>query len=127
MPSAIAYPSRVSQLTLEAKRFEGPLPPPADLKQYDDVSPGFAERIVQMAEKEQDFRHRDIDRIRSMQRKIIGRGQVFGFILSLTIILGGILLIMSDKPTSGFISILTGIATVAGPFFYGVHREKKEQ
>ena len=127
MPSAIAYPSGVSQLTLEAKRFEGPLPPPADLKQYDDVSPGFAERIVQMAEKEQGFRHRDIDRIRGMQSKIIGRGQVFGFILSLTIILGGILLIMFDKPTSGFVAILAGIATVAGPFFYGVHREKKQK
>ncbi len=126
MPTAIAYP-RVSELTLEAKRFEGPLPPPADLKQYDEVSAGFAERIVQMAEKEQDFRHRDTDRIRGIQRKIIGRGQVFGFILSLAIILGGLLLILLDKPTSGFISILTGIATVAGPFFYGAHREKKQQ
>ncbi len=125
MPTAIAYP-RVSELTLEAKRFEGPLPPPADLKQYDEVSAGFAERIVQMAEKEQDFRHRDTDRIRGIQRKIIGRGQVFGFILSLAIILGGLLLILLDKPTSGFIS-MTGIATVAGPFFYGAHREKKQQ
>jgi len=126
MSTAVAYPT-TAELTLQAKHFEGPLPPPEQLKQYEEVSPGFAERIVQMAEKEQDFRHRDTDRIRGMQRKIIGRGQVFGFILSLVIILGGILLIMSDKPTSGFISILTGVATVAGPFFYRMHREKKEQ
>jgi uncharacterized membrane protein len=117
----------VSSLTLESSRFEGPLPPPTDLAQYEQVSPGFADRIVQMAEKEQDFRHLDIGNVRDMQRKIIGRGQVFGFILTLVIILGGILLIMSDKPTSGFIAILAGIATVAGPFFYSASREKKQQ
>ncbi len=79
MSTAVAYPT-TAELTLQAKHFEGPLPPPEQLKQYEEVSPGFAERIVQMAEKEQDFRHRDTDRIRGMQRKIIGRGQVFGFI-----------------------------------------------
>lgn len=119
------HPS-VSELTLEATRFEGPLPPPEQLTQYEQISPGFAERIIQMAEKEQQFRHRDVGEIRVIQKKFLSRGQVFGFILSLAIIVGGILLIMSDKPTSGFISILAGIGTVAGPFFYRVHREKKQ-
>jgi uncharacterized membrane protein len=82
MSTAVAYPT-TAELTLQAKHFEGPLPPPEQLKQYEEVSPGFAERIVQMAEKEQDFRHHDTERIRGMQRTIIGRGQVFGFILSL--------------------------------------------
>lgn len=117
----------VSELTLESTRYEGPLPPPADLAQYEQVSPGFADRIIQMAEKEQSFRHEDIKTVRGIQRKIIGRGQILGFILSLVIIIGGILLIMYDKPTSGFIAILAGIATVAGPFFYGVRREKKQK
>jgi uncharacterized membrane protein len=117
----------VSELTLKARRFEGPLPPPDALAQYEQVSPGFADRIVKMAEKEQDFRHRDTQVVRGMQRKIIGRGQVFGFILSLAIILCGVLLIMYDKPTSGFIAILAGIATVAGPFFFNIQREKKQQ
>jgi uncharacterized membrane protein len=31
-------------------RHQGPLPPPAILKQYDDVVPGAAERIITMAE-----------------------------------------------------------------------------
>jgi uncharacterized membrane protein len=116
-----------AELTLQHKSYTGPLPPPEDLKEYDQVSVGLANRIVEMAEREQQFRHSDTITVRKIQEKVLPRGQIFGFILSLVIILGGILLIMSDKPTSGFISILAGIATVAGPYFYRVHHEKKQQ
>ncbi len=36
--------------------FSGPLPPPQILGQYDEVLPGSAERILRMAEKQQDHR-----------------------------------------------------------------------
>ncbi len=46
--------------------FEGPLPPPDLLKQYEQTLPGIAERIVRMAEEEQAHRHTlaqaDLDR-----------------------------------------------------------------
>jgi uncharacterized membrane protein len=121
-----SHPS-VSELHLEATRFEGPLPPPEQLAQYKQISPAFAERIVEMAEKEQNFRHADTQVVRGIQGKIIGRGQIFGFVISLAIIAGGILLIMSDKPTSGFISILAGVSTAAGPYFYRTYTEKKQK
>jgi uncharacterized membrane protein len=41
-----------------AMSYQGPLPPPAMLRSYDDVVPGTAERIVAMAEREQQHRHR---------------------------------------------------------------------
>ena len=44
----------VRSTTTEA--FSGPLPPPPVLQGYEDVQPGFAERIMQMAESEN--RHR---------------------------------------------------------------------
>jgi hypothetical protein len=37
--------------------FRGPIPPPSVLAGYNEVEPGFAERIVAMAEKEQSHRH----------------------------------------------------------------------
>jgi uncharacterized membrane protein len=37
--------------------FSGPLPPPEALSQYESISNGLAERIVQMAEREQAHRH----------------------------------------------------------------------
>ena len=36
--------------------FEGPLPHPDILQKYEQIIPGIAERIVQMAEREQDIR-----------------------------------------------------------------------
>lgn len=71
-----------------------------------------------MAEKEQVHRHSDTNDRRTIQGKLMKRGQIFGFLLSLAIMLGGFCLVWLDKPTSGFVAILAGIATVAGPFIY---------
>lgn len=79
-----------------------------------------------MAEKEQDYRHGDGSTRREIQGKLLTRGQIFAFVLSLAIVIGGIMLIMMDKPTSGFIAILSGIAVVAGPFFYARRFRKKQ-
>lgn len=35
----------------------GPLPPSDELKRYEEIQPGLADRIMRMAEKEQTFRH----------------------------------------------------------------------
>lgn len=42
---------------IQAQRYEGPFPPPALLKQFEEVLPGAAERIFQFSEKEQQHRH----------------------------------------------------------------------
>lgn len=47
-----------AQITAVGAReiFHGPLPPPDSLKQYEQILPGIAERIVAMAEQEQKTR-----------------------------------------------------------------------
>jgi uncharacterized membrane protein len=40
-----------------SQQFSGPIPPPQILGDYDKVQPGFAERIIAMAEREQSHRH----------------------------------------------------------------------
>ncbi|WP_311945309.1 DUF2335 domain-containing protein [Halomonas piscis] len=47
---------------VEVSQFSGPLPPPGVMADYDRIVPGAAERILQMAEREQDFRHRGDER-----------------------------------------------------------------
>ncbi|MCY4260930.1 MAG: DUF2335 domain-containing protein [Rhodobacteraceae bacterium] len=42
--------------------FSGPIPPPSMLKDYDDISPGLADRIVGIAEKEQSIRDKSNSR-----------------------------------------------------------------
>lgn len=49
-------PVATAKIATRHKSFEGPLPHPEILKRYDEIVPGLAERIVAMAEKEQDAR-----------------------------------------------------------------------
>lgn len=46
-----------SMAAVSAQAFQGPLPPPEMLARYDQLCPGFAERILQMAERESEARH----------------------------------------------------------------------
>jgi uncharacterized membrane protein len=46
------------QITVsQQKLYQGPIPEPDELQKYEDIQPGFAERLLQMAEKEQQHRH----------------------------------------------------------------------
>ena len=50
-------PARPStQITATASSFEGPIPPPQILQQYNSIVPDAAERIIRMAEKQSDHR-----------------------------------------------------------------------
>lgn len=42
---------------LEVQQTFGLLPPPAMLREYEEISPGFAERLMAMVERQQDHRH----------------------------------------------------------------------
>lgn len=48
----------IRQLFLAFARYQGPLPPPQMFRDYEDVLPGAADRIIAMTEKEQSHRHR---------------------------------------------------------------------
>ena len=45
--------AEATSVHIERRRFSGPVPPPEILAQYDQVLPGAADRILQMAEREQ--------------------------------------------------------------------------
>lgn len=73
---------------IEQEAFSGPLPHPTILQGYEDVNNGFAERILVMAEKEQQHRF-NCDTL--MVKGTIAeskRGQLFALLIS-TLFLGG--------------------------------------
>ena len=47
---------QVLTIIKEQSFFSGPLPPPELFKQYEEILPGSANRILKMAEKEQNIR-----------------------------------------------------------------------
>ena len=63
--------------------FQGPLPPPDVLRQYDDILPGAAERIIAGSEAERAHRHRQERRALSLESWSQILGMVFGFLIAL--------------------------------------------
>ena len=76
---------------------QGPLPLPAVLKQYDDIVPGAAERIMRMAEHQaqhrQDLEARVIrtDNLKSLL------GMIFGFVIALVGFGGGLYAALASR------------------------------
>ena len=67
-------------MVMRSEMYSGPIPPPEALARYEEIQPGAADRILKMAEKQQEHRM-------ALETKAIGgqvdqskRGQIFGFI-----------------------------------------------
>ena len=110
--------------------YAGPLPSPALLKQFDDVVPGAAERIIKMAEEQEKHRQQleslviKNDTLKSLL------GTIFGFIIAAGGFGGGLYAAFTGQPFfGGSVSIAT-LGSVVGVFIYGTktrERSIKEQ
>lgn len=76
----------VSQQT----QFSGPIPHPDVLREYDKIIPGAAERIVAMAEREQEHRHAIETKANNASWSIAKWGQIIAFILVLLLLCAGV-------------------------------------
>lgn len=117
--------------TLVHQQFEtisGPVPPPQILKGYGDVDPSFPQRILEMAENEQSHRH-DMEReTLDAQKDDLKRdrmearlGQVFGLIIGLAAIVGGVVAAIMDAQWSGSIIGGGGVIGLVFVFIKGRH------
>ena len=114
------------QITATGTHFSGPLPPPEILAKYNDAVPNGAERIVAMAEKQMQHRH-DLEKaVIEANCKTQKRGPIFGFIVSMTAIIGGIYLILQGKNTEGLAAIITALTALAVVFIVGRKQQQKD-
>lgn len=92
----------------------GPLPRAADLADYNQIDPSFAERIVRMAEREQQHRHAFPAEVLSKDYAIKSRGQNYALILAFGIILfAAYLAWLGDTAMAGKVAIGTLVGIVA--------------
>lgn len=109
--------------------FEGPIPPPSLLKEYDLILPGAAERIIAMAENE--GRHRQDLESKALNANIDAQkdqlaindnqvnltfrsdtfGQTYGFLISAACIIGSVILELNNS--TGLAIVLAGIPSAA--------------
>lgn len=91
--------------------YSGPLPPPEMIRKYEDAHPGFASRILEMAEKEQAKRHRNDSHIlKNDTFKIAG-----SICVSLALVAGAVFCGSIGQPEFGGVlggaGVLSGIIT----------------
>ncbi len=120
---------QVARATARLTYFSGPLPPPSTFKQYEDVLPGTADRIITMAENQ--AKHRQY--IEKKQVDTESRDSLLGvlsaLVIAIAILVCGTLIALLGNSTvatvAGTVLNLTGIATIIGTFLKGTSNSWK--
>lgn len=87
--------------TASITQFSGPIPPPERLSQYNQIVPGSANRIIQMAETQAEHRRQLEDRTFRGQIRQSRRGQWMALVISLTAIGSSVWVILAGQPWVG--------------------------
>lgn len=98
-------------------QYSGPLPDPTSFGKYESILPGSAERILTMAEKEQQHRHQ----IDDIEVKIESRDSLLGIICGTALGIGGLIagsIVVVKVPglagtVTGLIFGVSGIGSIA--------------
>lgn len=114
------------QITASAAHFSGPIPPPEILVKYNEALPGAAERIIAMAENQSQHRQ-------SLEKAVIAAncstqktGPIYGFVICMTAILGGVYLIHDGKSAQGLTAIISALSALVLVFVVGKWKQEKE-
>lgn len=111
----------------------GPIPDPSTMGRYEDITPGLADRIMRMAEKEQDHRQNSQtfiltsrDAIMRENKSIERHGLNLAFALALTALVLGAILSGMGRDLTGFGLLLTAVGGLATVFLYTRRRAQKD-
>src|SRR2546425_4173862 len=106
--------------------WEGPLPPPGVLQQYNNAFPGCAERLVAMAENQSKHRQ-DLERtVVAGNDRRADRGQIIGAFLAVLSIAGGVFLLYNGKSVEGYSTLIGAAAVFGGAYIISTRRQDQE-
>ena len=119
--------------SLIAEQFEGPLPHPSILANYNSIQKGFADRIVSSFEKETNHRH-------EMDKKLLDSaiqaqkyeatearlGQIFALLIGLSAIFAGSYTAIKGFPIPGTFIGTTGVAGLVSVFILGRNNQNND-
>ena len=106
-------------LFVRQEMFAGPLPHPQSFKEYEEVLPGSADRILKMAEKQQEHRSILERSVVENNNRIAVRGQIFGFIVFILGIAAGVFFVLQGMKVFGGIFLTSTMVTLVGLFITG--------
>lgn len=117
---------QTQQVVMHTQQWAGPLPPPAVLKQYDEVFPGLAERIVTSMEREQEHRH-SVDRELIQTHQVaFTRGQWIAATIALICLVLGFVLGYNGQSVAAVAFVTGGLGQVVLAFL-GSREDRSKQ
>jgi uncharacterized membrane protein len=111
-----AYPLAGEVIHESVSFRQAPYPTPQELREYEEIHPGFTDRILTLTERETEHR---IQQERLQDDATIGlakQGQICAFIVVMALVLGGTAAILTDHSIVGFAGLVLAAATLAGAF-----------
>jgi uncharacterized membrane protein len=112
----------------ESYGFSGPIPPPQIFAGYDKALPNGADRVMKMAEREQEHRHKMEDTIVGKESFEKRAGLIFAFILaSFTLGVSAYLLIFTEKSGPGLTIFILEFAGLAWAFLGAKKRQERDE
>jgi len=107
--------------------YEGPIPDPHTLQQYDRIQPGMAKEIIDMARDQSRHRQHLEKTVIEGNAKAQDLGLKLAFILAFSLFLGSFILILMDKPILGIATIIIEITALASVFIYNRRKQSQER
>lgn len=121
------FVTQVVERFLVEQSFRGPIPPAEELKKYRQVEKTAPDRIIRMAEMQQEASIKNKEYALKMNAIITIIGQIFGFLIAVLFIGGGFYLINNGQSFEGFATVLgTGFAII-GLFIKGNKQDSSSQ
>lgn len=120
-------PSKISVKKEQIEMYQGPIPHPDTLRKYEEISPGFADRIIRMTEDQLHHRVELENKVIDSKIKDSRLGMILGFILSLITIGIGAYLIVLGKDVIGFSLVIGNLASLVVAFIYATNSNRKER
>jgi len=124
-PQAVRPPSRTAggEVVASHSQYSGPLPHPEMMRQYNEIHPGFADRIIASWEKETAHRHNletlavrsEIDKEKAISEDV-KRGQWLAFWLACAFLGAGSFLVYSGYQITGALFGATGFVGIVLAF-----------
>lgn len=116
-----------------AASYSGPLPPPEWLRQYEEVLPGIADRMMNLVESEVSNQHSASAHRRKMEEQAVTggitmakRGQVGAWVLGLLFLVASVVLILSGHSVLGGVIGITDLVGIVVSFTVGLRRRDTE-
>jgi len=114
-------------LTAALTSWSSPYPPPELLRGYEEVVKGSANRIISMAENQQEHRHFLEETTITGANRRAWWGLWLGFVISLVVLGLGTLVILEGHSWAGASLMGVDVVALAGIFVYGRREQRKER